>query len=108
MVADTYVDEIAISRALRADRAVWANLTPHEREEALVRVRERRLAELVENAEWSRIVRLHAGHNKGGGAGTYPHRYPEWLVEVTKAAGYGDPDSLLTKARNVARARAAA
>lgn len=105
MSVDTYVDEIAVSRALRADREVWANLTRYEREEALVRVRERRLAEQAENAEWSHILRTHA---HAGGALPFSYEHPEWLVEVARAAGYRHVESMLAAGWRVARQRAVA
>ena len=105
-MTDRYVDEIALDRALRADRAVWASLTPYEREEALVRVRERRLAEQAENEEWVKIARV-AGRSIQGSSGFLPHprTHPDWLVAVTQAAGYAGPDEMLTAGRRVARAR---
>lgn len=100
-----FIDEVAVSRALSGDRAVWTNLTRLERAEALARIRERRLGELAENREWSKILRDHAYGNVAN-ALPHSHERPEWLESLAAVAGYKNGAILLKAARDRSRCEA--
>jgi hypothetical protein len=100
-----YVDEVAVRRALDGDRAVWTNLTRPERAETLARIHARRLAEMAENREWSKILRNHAYGNVAN-ALPHSHERPEWLESLASVAGYKNGETLLKAARDRSRREA--
>ena len=107
MSADTYIDEVAMQRAISGDRGVIASLTPVERNELLARVHERRLAELAENAEWAavkRVARLGGAWKGSPSMLPYP-QVPQWLEDVIDATGYKSCESFMRAARRAAGAR---
>lgn len=100
----TFIDEVAVARALQGDRAVWAQLTKPERDTAMVRARERRLAEMAENAEWSAVKKV-AGPIAcwAGPPSILPHaKVPLWLRDVMDAAGYKNCETFMAAARRAA------
>jgi hypothetical protein len=110
-VVDTFIDEVAVTRALQGDPEVWASLTPVERQEAVLRAAQKRRAEQAENAEWTPLVRMVGRKAKQykGEPRFLPHptRSPQWLVDVAAAAGYTDTKSLMRQARRLEKAREA-
>jgi hypothetical protein len=99
---DTDVDDIAVDRALRGDRAVWEGLTHYERRMVLLKVAARRELELHENAEEKAMVRRVVGY-----ATTFKgvhDRTPAWLRDLADQLGL-TKKRLADYARETAQAR---
>ena len=98
---DTYVDEVAVHRALQGEAGVWAALTHYERREAMIRVWARREQERAEDLEDQRSLKMHSGtfnYVRPNGMA------PAWLQAIADANGV-DVGRIVDDARAVVKAR---